>query len=154
MEGDTELSVFRHSAGVHSCLGITEEQEKATTIVSCGGKWTIPAMARVLSGFGIPFRIVHDCDRKGRSPDELANTAAIDPYRANERISQAAGGAAIHVVNDTFEHVLWPEEEDVSGSDKPYRAWRRMQQLVNGDIDNDDIPGMREVFEFAYSWNG
>jgi putative ATP-dependent endonuclease of OLD family len=153
VEGDTELSVFRHSAGVHAVLGIGEEQEKATTIVSCGGKWTIPAMALVLRGFGIPFRIMHDCDRKGRSAGELEGASAIDAYRANDRIAQVAGNAAIYVVDDTFEHVLWPDGEEVAARDKPYRAWRRIQELVNGDITTDALPKLKEVFEFVYLWN-
>ena len=48
VEGDTELAVLKHSDGIHEKYGINTEKYLDTTIVSCGGKWTIPAVARVL----------------------------------------------------------------------------------------------------------
>lgn len=153
VEGDTELSVLRHSDGIHRLLGIDQLNYDTTTVVSCGGKWTIPAMARVLRAFGIPFRIMHDLDRKGRAEDQLQQAAPIDPYAANARIADAAGGAEIYVVDDTFEHVLWPEEMEVKSSDKPFRAWQRVKNIVDGDVSIDEVPRLKELFEFVYSWN-
>ena len=51
VEGDTELAVLKHSDGIHEKYGIAAEKYLDTTIVSCGGKWTIPAIARVLKAF-------------------------------------------------------------------------------------------------------
>lgn len=153
VEGDTELAVLRHSDGIHQLFGIDQLNYDTTTIVSCGGKWTIPSMARVLRAFGIPFRVIHDRDRKERTEDQLQQTAPIDPYRANARISDAAGEAEIYVVDDTFEHVLWPDEMEVKSSGKPFRAWQRVKSIVDGDVSIDEVPGLRELFEFAYSWN-
>ena len=152
VEGDTELSVLRHSDGIHRLLGIDQLNYDTTTVVSCGGKWTIPAMARVLHAFEIPFRVIHDQDRKGRTKEQLRQTAPIDPYRANARIADASGGAEIYLVDDTFEHVLWPEEIKVKSSDKPFRAWQRVKNIVDGEVGIDDVPGLKELFEFAYSW--
>jgi len=153
VEGDTELSVLRHSDGIHAKLGIDQLHYDTTTVVSCGGKWTIPAMARVLRAFEIPFRIIHDRDRKGRSDEQLADASAIDPYSANARICDAAGDAEIHIVDDTFEHILWPENPEVKGSDKPFRAWRRIKSIVDGETALEEVSGLRDIFQFTYVWN-
>jgi energy-coupling factor transporter ATP-binding protein EcfA2 len=153
VEGDTELSVFRHTYGLHRLFEIDQLNYDTTTIVSCGGKWTIPAVARILRAFEIPFRIIHDLDKKGRDEEQLQQAAPIDPYRANARIRDAAGSAEIHVVDDTFEHVLWPEEMKGKSSDKPFRAWQRVKTILDGDISIDEVPKLKELFEFAYLWN-
>jgi energy-coupling factor transporter ATP-binding protein EcfA2 len=153
VEGDTELSVFRHSEGIHSLFGIEQLNQDTTTIVSCGGKWTIPAMARILRAFEIPFRIIHDRDRKGRSEADLQNVAPIDPYRANVRIAETAGGAAIYIVDDTFEDILWHGEENVRGSDKPYRAWCRVKSIVDGETPLTEVPELQAIFQFAFNWD-
>ena len=64
----------------------------------------------------------------------LANKAAIHPYKANEKIQQAAEGAEIFKVDDTFEHVLWMNPEEIKSGDKPYRAWCRAKEIIEGTI--------------------
>lgn len=153
VEGDTELAVFRHSDGIHSLYGIEQLSQDTTTIVSCGGKWTIPAMARILKAFEIPFRIIHDQDRKDRDNVELQNVAPIDPYRANAKITESAAGAAIFIVNDTFEDILWPARESIHASDKPYRAWLRIKSIVEGRTPLEEVPELQDVFQFAFNWD-
>jgi len=153
VEGDTELSVLRPSDGIHEMLGVDEIHHATTTVVSCGGKWTIPAMVKILRAFGVPFRVIHDRDANGRTAAELDATIAIDPYRANARIAAVAENAAVYVVDDTVEHLLWPGQAHVQPSDKPFLAWKRIKSIVNGDVSVDDVPGLRALFQFAYQWD-
>jgi predicted ATP-dependent endonuclease of OLD family len=152
VEGDTELAVLRNSDGIHRLLEIDQMDYDNATIVSCGGKWTIPAFARVLLAFGIPFRIIHDRDRKGRTDEMLQECHHLDPYRANARINDVAGDAEVYVVDDTFEHVLWPEVDEVKGSIKPFRAWQRVKSALDGEVELQEMPELKAVFEFAYCW--
>ncbi|MAS36437.1 MAG: hypothetical protein CL610_20710 [Anaerolineaceae bacterium] len=155
VEGDTEMAVFRHHDQLLELTGIDKRKSDLTTIVSCGGKWTIPAMARLLASFGVPFRILHDCDRKELSDEELASTRSLHPFRANKCISEAANGAAIYVVDDCFEHLLWNDISSIpasSGSGKPYNAWCRIKELCDGYKNMDHAPKLREVVQFAFNW--
>ena len=86
VEGDSEVAIFRYSNEVLENLGIKDISVNNTTIVSCGGKWTLIPIARLLKEFKIPFKIIHDLDRKGLSDKELAEKPAIHPYKANTRI--------------------------------------------------------------------
>lgn len=155
VEGDTELAVFRHSDKLLSLTNIDKRKCDNTSVVSCGGKWTIPSMAKLLSDFGIPFRVIHDLDRKGKSNDELEKLPPIHPYRANERIRQASNGAEIHIVEDTFEHILWNPTEcaEMSTSIKPYRAWKRTEELCDGKENLDHVPMLRDILQFVFDWN-
>lgn len=155
VEGDTELAVFRHSEDLLSLANLDKAKCDNTSVVSCGGKWTIPSMAKLLSDFGIPFRVIHDMDRKGKSDDELEKLHPLDPYRANERIKQASNGAGIHIVEDTFEHILWDtsECEAISARDKPYRAWKRIKELCDGKASLDHVPKLRDTLQFVFNWN-
>ncbi len=150
VEGDTELAVLKHSKGIHELYLIESGKYLDTTVVSCGGKWTIPAVARVLKAFGLSFRVIHDFDKKGRDEEQLEDLSSIDPFCANEKIREAAGDIEIYKVDDTFENVLWPDE-DVKASNKPYRAWQKIKEI----IDNNQIseyPILKEIFEFVYNW--
>ena len=153
VEGDSELAIFKHSSKIHEKMGISDENHNSTTIVSCGGKWTIPALARVMNAFQISFRIIHDRDRQGRSETELAAAHAIDPHKANEKIFSAAGNSPILVVDDTLENVLWPQAANVSSSDKPFKAWRKIKEIAELANPQDDYPELKRIFDFVYSEN-
>ncbi|MHC4445901.1 MAG: TOPRIM nucleotidyl transferase/hydrolase domain-containing protein [Planctomycetota bacterium] len=135
-------------------MGILQAKFDSTTIVSCGGKWTIPAVARVLRHFGLSFRIIHDIDKKGLTEEQLACKNAIHPYKANEKIQQAVGDGDTEIfkIDDTFEHTLWPDHEEIKSGDKPYRAWCRAKEIIDGIISVNNVPKLKEVFEFAYNW--
>lgn len=152
VEGDTEIAIFNHEKKPHLRFGIDHSKFENTTIVSCGGKWTIPAIARLLAKFGVPFRIVHDIDKKGRSEDELNEARGIDPYKANAKINIAGGGADIFQVDDTLEHIIFGNNGNVSSKDKPYRSWKKIQDWVNGDDTIGNEGKLKELFEFVYSW--
>lgn len=126
VEGDTEIAVFKHEDNLHKFLGIPDKKYENATIVSCGGKWTIPAIARLLSKFHIDFKVVHDIDRKGRTDEQLKSISPFDPYNANEKIKEACNGAPIYEVDDTFEDILWDRKDhEFSSKDKPFRAWKK-----------------------------
>jgi len=152
VEGDTELAVFNHELKPHLKFEITDEEFDHTSIVSCGGKWTIPAIARLLCKFDIPFRILHDADVKGRTQRELEECHNLDPYNANEKIKNSAGENLIYLVDDTFEHILWDARISRSSKNKPYASWKKIRDWVNERDTVFDEDKLREIFEFAFKW--
>ncbi|MEL3971125.1 ATP-dependent endonuclease [Rossellomorea oryzaecorticis] len=152
VEGDTELALFNHALKLHEYFDVSEEVYNNTTIVSCGGKWTIVPYAKLLCAFGIPFRIVHDCDRKDRSDDELEGCHAIDPFKANEKIRVSANGNQIFLVEDTLEHLLWEQGVVVPAKDKPFSTWKRVNELLAEESKLENFPRLRDLFNFVYNW--
>jgi putative ATP-dependent endonuclease of the OLD family len=152
VEGDTEKGLFNHRVKIHEHFEINEEVFNTTTIVSCGGKWTIVPFAKLLKAFKIPFRIIHDCDRKGRSDEDLESAKPIDPFNANEKIRIAADGEPIFLVEDTLENLLWEEGHSIPSKDKPYRTWKRVNELYECRDELDKFPRVKDLFEFVYKW--
>jgi predicted ATP-dependent endonuclease of OLD family len=143
VEGDTEMAIFKHCNQLLEHCGVDLERSLDCTIVSCGGKWTIPAIGRLLSRFGIPFKIVHDLDRHGKTDAEIAALPAIHPYKANVRIALITTPENIFVCDDTLED-LWGG----SKSDKPYSAIKKSIQLV----DTDGVPErLQQLVRFVYT---
>lgn len=152
VEGDTEVAVLRHEKHLLPLAKIDKGKIDTTTIVSCGGKWTIPGMARLLSKFKIPFRVIHDLDRKDLTDEEikiLPDTKPLHPYNVNARIAQFVTAENIYAVDDTFEHLLGKSE---TTSDKPYKAWKAVRDLCKDVTDLDHAPKLKEVVEFAFNW--
>lgn len=149
VEGDSEVAIFKRASEILEALGMESSNVDNTTIVSCGGKWTIPAIARLLANFEVPFKIVHDMDKKDRTEDELQELTGIDPYRANAKIDHAAPGVGKFVVEDTLEDLLWPDARP-SGKDKPYRAWKRVNHLLENVDELRDLTGFRNLLSFVY----
>jgi hypothetical protein len=152
VEGDTEVAVLRHEKHLLPLANIDKSKIDTTTIVSCGGKWTILGMARLLSKFQIPFRVIHDLDRKDLTDDEIKNlpdTKPLHPYNANARIAQFVDSKNIYAVDDTFEHLLGKSE---TSSDKPYKAWRAVRDICKDAKDLNHVPKLKEVVEFAFNW--
>jgi putative ATP-dependent endonuclease of the OLD family len=143
VEGDTEMAIFKHCDQLLEYCEVNIERSLDCTIVSCGGKWTIPAIGRLLSRFGINFKIVHDLDRHGKSDAEIAELIAIHPFKANARIALIAAAENIFVCEDTLED-LW----EGSKSDKPYSAIKKNIALVEAD----DVPErLQQLVKFVYS---
>lgn len=143
VEGDTEMAIFKHCDQLLQYCDVNIERSLDCTIVSCGGKWTIPAIGRLLSKFGITFKIVHDLDRHGKSDAEVAEFIPIHPYNANARIALIAAAENIFICEDTLED-LW----NGSKSDKPYSAIRKNIALVEAD----DVPEkLQQLVKFVYS---
>lgn len=151
VEGDTEVAVFSLASRLVEKLEIRTILVPDTTVISAGGKWTIPAIVKVLKGLGIQCKVIHDEDRKGRDDDVLDSLPSLDPYRANAKISEVAGEGNVYVVQDTFEDVLW-EEGNRSRKDKPYKAWKRLGEYLSGtgDITGDSKRRLTEVIKFAF----
>lgn len=149
VEGDSEVAIFTHTPRLYEKAGVEFEKRRHCTVVSCGGKWTIPPMANLLKQFKIPFRIIHDQDRRGKTDAELANLEGIDPYRANVRIAKFVEPGNVRVIDDTLEDIFWDKRPTSSG-DKPYRMWRRVTELVEADAALDQK--IIDLVKFAVDW--
>lgn len=155
VEGDTEVAILRFASELCDKLNIKKNLIKDTTIVSAGGKWTIPAIARILSKLNIPYKVVHDTDRKGMTEKEIENLSAINAYRANIKISDIVGDANVHRVDDTFEHLLWDPVIDgnaPSEGGKPFNAWKRIKAYLDGDVNLNPTceHKLKSVLQFIY----
>ena len=89
------------------------EAKRNLVIVNCDGKWTIPAFQRVLNGFEIPYRVVHDADAEGEEGANQAISVLLED--TNRRL--------MHTPN--FERQIFQEEWT---RDKPWRATRKIQR--------------------------
>lgn len=154
VEGDTEVAVFSMISELAHKLNIEGGIHKDTTVVSAGGKWTIPAIAKVLNAMDIDYRVIHDTDRKGLSDEELASKPAIHPFKANEKIAAVAGVENVYLVKDTFEHVLWDQtaNESVKASDKPFNSWLRIRNYIDGKqaLTQACEKTLKEIVTFAF----
>lgn len=155
VEGDTEVAVLRFAEEICTKIGVKTDLIKDTTVVSAGGKWTIPAIARILVGLKIPFKIIHDHDRKGLSEEELSELTGFNEYCANAKIESIAGADNVYKVDDTFEHVLWNIEEGEkipTDGGKPYNAWKKIKAFVD---DKEELhpychTKLKEIMSFIY----
>uniref|UniRef100_UPI0009EAD4E0 ATP-dependent nuclease n=1 Tax=Pseudomonas sp. MIACH TaxID=1078355 RepID=UPI0009EAD4E0 len=155
VEGDTEVAVLSRAEELLTKFNLDQQLVKDTTVISAGGKWTIPAIAKILNVLGIDYRIIHDMDRKDLSNADLEEVAAIHPFRANAKIVSIAGAERVYVVEDTFEHVLWDQslKEISSSKDKPYKSWHRIKGFLSGEIELSENcqTTLRTILEFAYT---
>lgn len=149
VEGDSEVALFRHSRKVLNMMKCEDVCPEHTTVVSCAGKWTILPIARLLQAFQIPFKIIHDLDRKGLSDEQLKRKPAIHPFKANARLRELAGAHKVFVIQDTLEDILFADDETKISKDKPYNAWRRLQEIIEQNK-LDDFPVLKDMFRFAY----
>lgn len=150
VEGDTEIASLVRQDALYALCGVDPDVQRDTTIVSCDGKWTIIPIARLLRAFGIPVRVIHDIDRKGRSMAELEADASSE-WHANQRIREALGNDELLAVDDTFEHLLWnAADAPTTSKDKPFRAWKRVRDLCEGRQSFDHQPGLRDAVRFAF----
>ncbi|EGQ7696513.1 ATP-dependent endonuclease [Vibrio vulnificus] len=152
VEGDTEVAVFSMIEELVEKLNIGNSKHKDTTVVSAGGKWTIPAIVKVLKGLGIEYKVVHDTDKKGKTAEELEKVGNLHPYRANAKISAIAGDDHVFRVDDTFEHVLWGKDKKYKSSSKPYHSWRCVRGFLDGkeEITEENQATLKEIIEFAF----
>jgi predicted ATP-dependent endonuclease of OLD family len=151
VEGDSETALLTHNQKLYEKAGVDMEKRKHCTVVSCGGKWTIAPIANLLRQFDIPFRVIHDRDRKNRSEKDIEEAIAIDPYKANARIGEFVPPENIYLVEDTLEDLFWePEQRSSSSGDKPYRVWKRVQEITDGKLQPN--PKLFELLKFAFNW--
>lgn len=154
VEGDTEVAVFSMISELADKLNLSESVHKDTTVVSAGGKWTIPAIAKVLSRMDIDYRVIHDTDRKGLTDEQLQGKPAIHPFKANEKIVRVTGPDKVFLVDDTFEHVLWDQDLDEStkSSDKPFNSWKRVRDYIDGvqSLSPKSEDTLKEILTFAF----
>lgn len=154
VEGDTEVAVFSMASELLAKFELNQELVKDITVISAGGKWTIPALCKVLNTLGIGYRVMHDEDRHGLDDEELEAKPAIHPFKANAKISSIANSKNVYVVSDTFEHVLWDADaqEQASSKDKPYNSWKRVRGYLDGNINLTEASSakLKEILEFAF----
>jgi putative ATP-dependent endonuclease of OLD family len=143
VEGDTEMAIFKHCNSLLQHCGVDLNRALDASIVSCGGKWTIPAIARLLRAYGIPFKIVHDLDRQQRTEGEIAQLPPFHPYFANSRIQTLTAVENVFINEDTLEDI-W----NGSKRDKPYSAIKIIEFLIS----NDQTPArLEELVRFVYA---
>jgi predicted ATP-dependent endonuclease of OLD family len=155
VEGDTEVAVFRMVGELAEKLNITGSLDKDTTVISAGGKWTITAIAKVLNALKIDYRVIHDTDRKGLTDEQLEEKSHIHPFKANAKISAVATPEKVFQVEDTFEHVLWDQDqnEKAKASDKPFNSWKRVRDYIDGSVELTPAceATLKEIVTFAFS---
>lgn len=151
VEGDTEMAVLARQPKLRKLADVNEDAARDVTLVSCDGKWTIIPIARLLRLFGVPVRVIHDTDRKGKSDTELDEDKSHE-FHANKRISEIVGADAVFAVDDTFENLIWPPGTPVPPKDKPYKAWKRVKELTEGFDNLDHAPDLRAVVKFAFEF--
>ncbi|MFP8965053.1 ATP-dependent nuclease [Pokkaliibacter sp. CJK22405] len=154
VEGDTEVAVFSLLTELSARLGITDNLYKDITVISAGGKWTIPAIARILEKMDIEYLVIHDEDRKGLNDDELEKLPAIHPFNANKKILDVAGEGKVFLVKDTFEHLIWNEKEreGLKSNGKPFNSWKRIRQYIDGQINlsQESEENLKSIIDFAF----
>ncbi|OED73446.1 ATP-dependent nuclease [Vibrio crassostreae] len=155
VEGATEVGVFSMIGELAEKLEITDSLDKDTTVISAGGKWTIPAIVKVLNELKIDYRVIHDTDRKGLSDEVLETKKAIHPFKANKKIALVAEPDTVFLVDDTFEHVLWDQVagEKAKSSDKPYNSWKRVRDYIDGKVELTEVceSTLKEIVTFAFT---
>lgn len=155
VEGDTEVAVFRMVGELAEKLNITGSLDKDITVISAGGKWTITAIAKVLNALEIDYRVIHDTDRKDLTDAELEAKSHIHPYKANAKILAVATAEKVFKVEDTFEHVLWDQDqnEKAKASDKPFNSWKRVRDYLDGTVNLTPAceATLKEIVEFAFT---
>lgn len=151
VEGDTEVAALASQPALCRLAGLDGDYYRDVSIVGCDGKWTVIPMARLLKAFGIPTRVIHDQDRKGKTDAELAGEPSHE-FHANKLIAEVVGKDAVMVIKDTFEDILWDSgTTPKTKKDKPYRAWKRIRELCADKTDLSHVPKLLEVVRFAYS---
>jgi len=96
-------------------------ERRDLALVNCSGKWTITAFQRVLNGFFIDYKVVHDSDNE---EDSGANHAILDLLGLDEE------RRLVH--NPNFERHIF--EEDWT-KDKPWKAYRKITSADNVSAD-------------------
>lgn len=154
VEGDTEVAMFSESSRLVSLFNIASEIHKDTTIVSCGGKWTISAIAKVMRCLQLNFKVIHDTDLKELDPLNPQPNHPLHPFNANLKILESVeDNSLIYLVKDTMEDVLWPQGRPGHKNDKPYRAWIRLKEILDEIEEAGNYDNYQELFnivEFAY----
>jgi putative ATP-dependent endonuclease of OLD family len=121
VEGQTEVAVFDHAAQGTGVFERHPDVRRDVSLIDCRGKSNIPLFETVLNHFGISFLAVYD-------EDAGAAEAAL-----NEEIDSLAG-----VGNNSTAHRITPRNIETllggyaAGSNKPYRATKRVDELRNG----------------------
>lgn len=145
VEGDTELAILKHCKGLLQEVGVDLSASHDRTVVSCSGKWTIPAIAILLKHFGIPFRVIHDLDGKGIDQGNLDSLPHIHPFRANAKIAQIVPAEDILVNDDCVEDLIGIGQS----KPKPLHAIKKVSKILKeGKL--DEFPQLKGLIKFAY----
>lgn len=137
VEGDTEVAAIEAIARKLAEMGKISwdeylDKRRLVTVVNCRGKWTIAAFQRVLNGFDIDYKVVHDSD--GNPDDEGANARIGNLMSDSGEVYQLEPNLEEEFFNDSWE------------SQKPWRATKTI-------MDSDEVPqAAQEYFEFVIGY--
>ncbi|RKG97393.1 AAA family ATPase [Corallococcus carmarthensis] len=102
---------------------------RATTIINCRGKWTIPAFQKVLNAFDIHYRVIYDLD-EGDQADS-----------ANAQIEELLKGGDSSLTHEpNFEKFIFDE---TWRTDKPWTVTKRIDEA------SECNERLLKFFEFA-----
>ena len=99
------------------------------SLVNCRGKSTIRAFQRVLNGFHIGYRVVHDRDKEGENGANAAILALLGGDEAKRLVH-----------NPNFERQIFNEDWE---TDKPWKATKKIEAM--NPLNND----VKRFFEFT-----
>lgn len=145
VEGDTELAILKHCKKLLEAVGVDLAAAHDRTVVSCSGKWTIPAIAILLKHFGIPFRVIHDLDASGIDLDKLDELLPFHPYLANSKIAEIVPATDLMVNDNCVEDLIGIGQT----KPKPLHAIKKVAKILQ-DGTLDTFPLLKKLVEFAY----
>ena len=136
VEGRTEVAVFDYAAQRTGVFERHPEVRRDVSLIDCHGKSNIPLFQTVLNHFGISYLTLYDED------------SGIVETSLNREIDllAAAGNNSVtlRITPRDIEHLLggYP-----AGSNKPYRATKRVDELCNGaGLPQDFLKALNQVY--------
>jgi putative ATP-dependent endonuclease of the OLD family len=135
VEGRTEVAVFDYAAQRTGMFQRHPEVRRDVSLIDCRGKSNIPLFETVLNHFGISYLAVYDED-----------SGAADAALNGEIDALAAAGnhsATLRITPRDIENLLG----GYAGSNKPYRATKRVDELCNGaGLPQDFVKALNQVY--------
>jgi putative ATP-dependent endonuclease of OLD family len=120
LEGRTELAVFDYAAQRTGLFERHPDVRRDVSLIDCRGKSNIPLFQTVLNHFAIPYLAVYD--------EDAGAEAAILNTEIDGLAAAGNNNATLRITPRDIETLLGY----AAGSNKPYRATKRVEELCNG----------------------
>lgn len=118
LEEQSAIAAFQRGAELTGLYERHPHAQRDVTLIDADGKGSIPLYQRVLTHFRIPYTVIYDEDQG--NPNAPRETAAITAL-----ITGTPGNSAYQISPTDLEGLLGY----AAGSDKVYRALRRVEEL-------------------------